>query len=103
VKVVDTGRKAVEEASGGGYDLVLMDLQMPEMGGIEAAVEIRRGEAARAGRRVPIYSLTASVGGDVVQRCQEAGMDGCLGKPFRPEELAGLVTDVALRGAVKSE
>jgi CheY-like chemotaxis protein len=97
VTVVDTGRRAVEEAGLGSYDLVLMDLQMPEMGGMEAAAEIRRVEAESGARRVPIFALTASVGQDVLARCLEAGMDGCLGKPFRPEELSGIVSKAAGR------
>ncbi len=97
VTVVDTGWKAVDAAGSGAYDLVLMDLQMPEMGGMEAAVEIRRVEAESGARRVPIFALTASVGQDVLGRCAEAGMDGCLGKPFRPEELSGIVSKAADR------
>jgi len=100
VVVVDTGRKAVDEVMSGAYDLVLMDLQMPEMGGIEACTEIRRVELESDGRRVPIVALTASVGQEVVTRCEEAGMDGCLGKPFRPEELAEIVAQVSARSAV---
>lgn len=95
VVVVGTGRAAVEEAEKGGYELVLMDLQMPEMGGMEAAAEIRRREGA--GTRVPIFALTASVGQEVMAHCEEVGMDGCLGKPFLPAELAGVVAKAAGR------
>ncbi len=98
VTIVDTGLKAVDQNGGGAYDLILMDLQMPEMGGVEAAVEIRRRETESGSKRVPIYALTASVGKDAITRCLEAGMDGCLGKPFRPEELAEIVSRVAGRG-----
>ncbi|HEY2954050.1 MAG TPA: response regulator [Candidatus Eisenbacteria bacterium] len=84
--VAANGREAVRAAGRRRYDAILMDLQMPEMDGLEATREIRRNEGV-SGRRVPIIALTASARqGDFVL-CRDAGMDDFLSKPFRPEEL----------------
>ena len=84
------GREAVEAAAQGDYDLVLMDLQMPEMGGLEATAAIREQEAA-SGKRHPILALTAHAMKGDEERCRVAGMDGYLTKPLGSEAL-----DVAL-------
>jgi CheY-like chemotaxis protein len=84
------GREAVEAAAQGDYDLILMDLQMPEMGGLEATAAIREQEAA-SGKRRPILALTAHAMKGDEERCRVAGMDGYLTKPLGSEAL-----DVAL-------
>ena len=83
--VAASGREAVEALSRRGYDLVLMDVQMPDMDGIEATRLIRRELPGRAGR---IVAMTANVAPEDARRCREAGMDGFLGKPINVEELA---------------
>jgi CheY-like chemotaxis protein len=83
VTAVENGRLAVEAMRLEPYDVVLMDLQMPVMDGIEATAAIRAEEGAK-GRRVPIVAITAY---DDRQRCIDAGMDGYLAKPYRPQEL----------------
>ncbi|HEU5079230.1 MAG TPA: ATP-binding protein [Opitutaceae bacterium] len=81
----ENGREAVITAAATDYDLILMDLQLPEMDGIEAAAEIR---ASRHGRPQPrIIALTASTLHEQHDRCMEAGMDGVLTKPIRMEAL----------------
>src|SRR6266849_5483498 len=62
------------------FGLVLMDLQMPRMDGIQATQEIRRQE--RPGRHVPILALTAKSASDELARCTAAGMNGLLTKPL---------------------
>ena len=83
---VQTGRQAVEAARTGVYDLILLDLRMPELGGLEAAVEIRRHGVA-----TPIAALTADAFDDSRRDCLAAGMDGFLTKPLDPVALRALV------------
>jgi CheY-like chemotaxis protein len=86
VTLASNGREAVEAVQEAAFDLVLMDVQMPEMDGIEATLAIRAREA-RVGGRQHIVALTAhAMKGDEI-RCYEAGMDGYLSKPIDPEEL----------------
>ena len=89
VEVARNGREAVERASEGGYDLILMDCQMPGMDGYEAASEIRRLEDD--GPRTPIIAVTAHALDFERQRCTDAGMDDYLAKPFPPEGLVAVV------------
>ncbi len=69
------------------YDLIIMDLQMPELDGFEATEEIRQLEQESGQNPVPILALSASILGTVWERCELVGMNGYLGKPFRSEEL----------------
>jgi CheY-like chemotaxis protein len=90
VEVVDDGRQAVEAVRGGGVDLVLMDVQMPEMDGVEATRTIRAEEQDRD-RRVPIVALTAHAMAEDRRECLSAGMDGYLAKPVDRSELRATV------------
>ena len=90
VKVVCNGREAVELLERSSYDLVLMDVQMPLLDGIEATTLIREREKG-TGIHQPIVALTAYAMKGDQDRCLAAGMDGYLAKPIRPEELDGLL------------
>lgn len=79
---VEDGEAAVAEASSGPFDLVLLDLNMPRMGGLEAAQRI----TARPGAP-PILALTASIDPTDIAACRAAGMSGFVAKPVEPEEL----------------
>jgi len=91
VTSVENGKLALEATRSEDFDVVLMDLQMPVMDGIQATAAIRSEDVAR-GRRVPIVAITAY---DDRQRCLDAGMDGYLTKPYRPQELFDTVERVA--------
>jgi len=80
VMVVEDGAAAVNACARQEFGLVLMDLQMPRMDGIQATQEIRRQE--RPGRHVPILALTAKSASDELARCTAAGMNGLLTKPL---------------------
>ena len=80
VHLVENGTQAVEAVRSGQFDVVLMDVQMPEMDGLQATREIRRWEAGSS--RIPIIALTAHAMADDEHRCLEAGMDGYLAKPI---------------------
>lgn len=89
LETVEDGARAVEAARAGGYDLILMDVHMPVMDGLDATRAIRAldGEAGR----VPIVALTANVQPEQVLRCQEAGMDDHVGKPIQVAELLRVI------------
>jgi CheY-like chemotaxis protein len=91
VTAVENGRLAVEALRVDDYDVVLMDLQMPVMDGIEATAAIR-AEESKGRPHVPIVAMTAY---DDRQRCAEAGMDGYLEKPYRPQELFATIERMA--------
>ncbi len=94
VTVVDDGRKAVDAFEQGDFDVVLMDIQMPELDGFAATGEIRKLEEG-TGARVPVVALTAHAMAGDEARCLEAGMDAYVSKPFRPEELFVTVEQMA--------
>jgi signal transduction histidine kinase/DNA-binding response OmpR family regulator len=86
VTMVENGIAAVAAAVAGGFDAILMDVQMPEMGGFEATAAIRAHEST-TGRRVRIIAMTAHAMQGDRDRCLEAGMDDYVSKPIRPGDL----------------
>ena len=91
--LVANGREAVDALAGSRVDLVLMDLQMPEMDGFEATAAIRAAER-RAGTRLPIVALTAHAMEGDRQRCLDADMDGYVTKPINAVELFEVIDRV---------
>jgi CheY-like chemotaxis protein len=90
IDMAENGRDALEKWEKGHFDLLLMDLQMPEMDGLEATRAIRSREAEK-GQRAAIIGLTAHALGRIRDDCLEAGMDHVLTKPVRTRELVRVV------------
>ncbi|MBW1782353.1 MAG: response regulator [Deltaproteobacteria bacterium] len=98
VTVVDTGIRALETLEKASFDLILMDIQMPEMDGFETTREIRRREK-KGGGHLPIIALTANAMKGDREKSLAAGMDDHIVKPIQPDRLfekigryAGLVS-----------
>ena len=86
VTIVGNGKEAVSAAESGAFDLILLDVQMPEMDGLEAASIIRSRQKANA-NIIPIMALTAHAAAEDRERCRTAGMDGYVSKPLRMADL----------------
>ncbi len=87
---VNDGQAALEAVQEGGFDLILMDCQMPRMDGFEATREIRKMERGQ-GRRIPIIALTANALKGDREECLAAGMDGYISKPLDPAKLVRMI------------
>jgi PAS domain S-box-containing protein len=91
ITLVDNGLDALERTMQGGYDLVLMDVQMPGLDGLTATRRIRQWELEHGGH-IPIIAMTARAMQGDRERCLEAGMDDYLSKPIDSERLRQLVS-----------
>ncbi|MGH9328691.1 MAG: response regulator [Terriglobia bacterium] len=91
VTIVDNGRKAVETIERGGVDIVLMDVQMPEMDGLQATLRIREIDT-RKGTHTPIVAMTARAMVGDEQECLHAGMDAYVSKPLDIAKLRQVIT-----------
>lgn len=90
ITVVDNGAKAVAAVAKGTFDVVLMDIHMPEMDGLAATMAIRK---LRGGADLPIIALTADAVRGERERCLAAGMTGYLSKPFKAHDLFAIVEE----------
>ena len=88
VNVVFNGKEAVEVLKYSHYDLIFMDIQMPEMDGIEATKIIRNPESEVKNHNIPIIAMTAHALKGDRERMLDAGMDDYIAKPIRTKELA---------------
>jgi PAS domain S-box-containing protein len=93
VKAVATGAAVLESLRDETFDVILMDLEMPEMGGLEATRRIRRMEQGTGGH-IPIVALTAHAFREDREGCRAAGMDGYVSKPLRRDSLARAIAAV---------
>ena len=101
VELAANGEEALDALDARPFDLVLMDINMPVMNGIEAAKLFRFTALDRP--RVPIIALTADASPGVAARCAEAGMDACLTKPIEPEDLFAAIEDLLGRDPPTAE
>ena len=102
VAIAANGRQALERLENEGFDLLLMDVQMPEMDGFEATALIRKMEEA-TGTHLPIIAMTAHALQGDKERCLAAGMDGYLSKPLNVKELLVVTQAVLERPRMASE
>jgi len=97
VRLVQNGLQALQALEGEAFDLVLMDVQMPEMDGLQATRAIREKEQATGGH-IPIVAMTAHAMKGDRERCLAAGMDGYVSKPIRTKELLETIESLAAPG-----
>ena len=93
VDVVEDGKTALDALYATHYDLAIMDLQMPHMGGLQAVQRFLDG-----GGTVPFVVLTANASPDIMQACERAGVRICLTKPVEARHLLGVVSSLTLDG-----
>ena len=92
VTIAENGLKALDVVDSDKFDIILMDLHMPEMGGLEAATKIRNEEIVPVD--LPIVALTADVVGDVKEACFKAGMNGYISKPIDYDQLQETIAEL---------
>jgi PAS domain S-box-containing protein len=97
VQVANNGKEALLALAREPFDLVLMDIQMPEMDGLEATMTIRNQERVQ-GTHLPIIAVTAHAMQGDRERCLQVGMDGYVSKPIHPEELFEVIARLVPRG-----
>jgi two-component system, sensor histidine kinase len=96
VTIAENGQVALEELHRSNFDLVLMDVQMPVMDGIECTKQIRSATNTKTAM-IPVIGLTASFQNADLEYYRELGMNACLGKPLRLEQLKRAVSSAAQR------
>ncbi|MBD3336799.1 MAG: response regulator [Candidatus Eisenbacteria bacterium] len=101
--IAANGREALEKVKAQSFDLILMDLHMPELGGREATQAIRELERREGLPRTPIIALSANAMKDTRPWCLEAGMDDYIAKPIRPEDLYRVMERHLTRGSGTKE
>ncbi|MGB7731975.1 MAG: response regulator [Candidatus Acidiferrum sp.] len=102
VTVVANGRDAVASARIGNFDVIILDIQMPEMDGFQAASAIREAERS-SGAHVPIVALTAHAMKGDEERCLSAGMDGYVTKPIQTKDLFATIEKILAKNRSLTE
>ncbi len=94
VTIANNGKEAVDAVRNERYDVVLMDVQMPELDGLEATIAIREMEKP-SGRHTPIIAMTAAAMKGDREKCLQVGMDGYISKPIDPEQLTSTLQQIS--------
>ncbi len=102
LEIADDGLQALEKMAEQSFDLILMDLQMPNMDGYEACEAIRAGKVGEVYQQIPIIAVTADATQETEQRVYSIGMDAYLTKPVRKEQLVKWILDLSGRMRVAS-
>jgi signal transduction histidine kinase/CheY-like chemotaxis protein len=102
VAVANDGAEAVAAVREGEFDLVLMDVQMPNMDGLEAAAAIRALERGTA-RHIPIVAMTAHAMKGDLERCLKAGMDNYISKPIQPDQMMDVIAQATAPAGAPAE
>jgi CheY-like chemotaxis protein len=106
VQLAETGLQAIDAWKEGSFDLIIMDIQMPQMDGLQAARQIRAIERERGGH-VPMIAMTAHAMAGDREECLQAGMDGYVAKPLRMREfqnaIASFFLDPSANSAIGAE
>lgn len=97
IDIAENGKIAVEKFKIDTYDLILMDIQMPIMNGLEAAREIRMIEKEKDQEPIKIIAITAFALDNKREECMEAGMDNFLAKPFKPTHLIKMIQEIKFK------
>jgi two-component system, sensor histidine kinase and response regulator len=103
IDMVEDGKQALEKFTSDRYDVVLMDIEMPVMNGLEATRAIRAWEQEHAASPVPVVAVTAHALGDHRQRCAEAGCTAFLTKPIKKKELVDLLISLCAEGVAGTD
>jgi CheY-like chemotaxis protein len=93
VDIARDGNEAIEMYKTNQYDIVLMDIQMPGIDGVEASRKIRQIETESQKTRAIILGITADWFPDLQEECKAAGIDDFIAKPFQPSRLGNLIND----------
>jgi signal transduction histidine kinase len=96
ITIAVNGKDAIEKLPNGNFDLVLMDVQMPEMNGYDATQYIRKQFSAPL-NAIPILALTANATKEEIDKCRESGMDDYISKPFVPENLIRKMSGILMK------
>ena len=87
VEIAVNGQMALDMYKAGSYDVILMDIQMPIMDGLEATIAIRKYEEEEGIKKIKIVAITANAMNEDKNKCFEIGMNGYITKPIQTEEL----------------
>ncbi len=97
VDIANNGKEAVEKFENGDYDIIFMDVQMPEMDGVEACKKIREMENnSGSTKKILIIAMTANTSEDERKKYWEAGMNDYISKPFKRKKLVEILNKIAI-------